>query len=162
MALAVYWTFRRVATLTDPVGGWSVVANDGGEVNLSALTSLSGANQNISITDTNGGKLLDSNLTALSSVYVSLDGSDPHVADSWTKLVDGRLTVSGGVYTLPNLIDVDDSDLIASNGGRLALPGVASYDAGGNSFSAQGAGSVLDVSAVLSLPIRPRSSPASF
>ena len=164
-----------LTTLTQQ-GSWNVYAQNGGDVDLSGLTSLTsthgitfndtngstlslagvttlnGNNSAISITDTGGSSLvLNSNLTNLPGVDVSLDGSDAHVADNWTKLTNGELKVDTGSYTLPGLTDVDGSNLIAENSGTLALPGMHTYSSNGAYFQANGYGSVLDVSPLTTL-----------
>jgi len=122
-------------------------ATTGGKVSLPALTSITGNQENIAVTDTGGSTLLDGNLTTLNEVSVTLDGTDTQVASSWTKFFDSSLYVTGGSYTLPGLTDVDQSGLHISNGGKLALPNLTSYVSYGT-FNADGAGSVLDVSAL--------------
>ncbi len=129
----------------NPSGAWYVDASNGGEVNLSGLNSLQG---NIAITDTGGSTLLDPQVTTLSGVTVALDGSDAQVASSWTSLTGGTLQVTGGSVTLPGLTDVDGSNLQASSGGKLTLLGLKSYQSNYSTFQADGAGSVLDVSAL--------------
>ena len=97
--------------------------------------------------------LLDSSLTSLTAdqlagIVVTLDGTDAHVADSWNSFTDSNLNVTGGSYTLPGLTDVDGSSLYVSNGGSLALAGLTSLNSNFSTFQADGAGSVLDVSAL--------------
>ncbi|HQU46368.1 MAG TPA: hypothetical protein PK867_26410, partial [Pirellulales bacterium] len=111
----------------------------------------------ISINDTGGSTLLDAKLTTLNGVAVTLDGTDAHVADSWTKFTNGSLTVNGDAsglgYSLTGLTDVDGSSLYAESGGQLALPDLTSYVSYGY-FEAKGtnstttAPSTLDVSAL--------------
>jgi len=157
-------------------GSWTVNASSGGTVNLSSLTSLtatyalninalSGGTVNLSsltsltnswglslnIQDIGGSTILDSQLTSLNYVNVALDGADAHVADSWTTLSNGSLTVTGGSYNLAGLTDVDGSSLFAQDGGQLALPNLTSYTTNYTTFEASGTGSVLDVSALSSL-----------
>jgi RHS repeat-associated protein len=125
---------------------WFVNATHGGEVKLSGLTSLVGT-QGIYVTDTGSSTLLDPKLTSLSGVTVTLDGTDTQVANTWTKFYNGSFNVTGGSYIMPKLTDVDESSLHLSGGGSLALPGLTSYASYGT-FSADGTGSVLDVSAL--------------
>ena len=138
-----------LATITQQ-GSWTVYAQNGGEVKLSALTSLT-STHGISLNDTGGSTLLDANLTSLSGVNVTIDGTDAAVANSWTKLTGGDLTVDTGSYSLPLLTDLDTSNLIVQSGGSLTLAGMHSYAANGTYFQATGAGSLLDVSALTSL-----------
>ncbi|HET6882119.1 MAG TPA: hypothetical protein VFI31_18280 [Pirellulales bacterium] len=147
-----------LTTLTQS-GGWTVNAYHGGLLNLSGLTSLN-STQGIAINNTGGSTLLDAKLTTLNGVNVSLDGTDPHVADTWTKFTNGHLTVYGNAsdagYSLAGLTDVDGSSLYAENGGQLALPNLTSYASNGT-FEANGANtatttpSTLDVSALTTL-----------
>ncbi len=129
-------------------GYWNIDATNGGEVKLTGMTSLT-STHGINITDTGGSTLLN-DLTSLTSVSVTLDGTDTQVANSWTQFIDGDLYVTGGVYSLPGLTDVDTTSLHISNGGSLALPGLTSYASYGT-FQADGAGSVLDVSELTTL-----------
>jgi hypothetical protein len=77
---------------------------------------------------------------------MTIDGTDAQVADAWTSFTDGSFSVTGGSYSLPGLTDIDGSSLYVSNGGTLALPGVTSYAPSYNTLSADGYGSVLDLS----------------
>jgi RHS repeat-associated protein len=129
---------------------WSVEATNGGTVNLTALAAI-GSPGYVSLTDTGSSHLLlSSGITTLSGVGVTLDGADAAVASPWTSLTSGSLTVIGGSVSLPCLTDVNDTSLYAKNGGSLALPGVTSYGADNNTFQADGAGSVVDVSSLAS------------
>ncbi len=141
----------KLTNLTQTESAWSVEATNGGEVNLTGLTNL-GSNGDLFLTDTgNSTLLLNSNLTTLDGVNVTLDGTDKSVANSWTTFTNGYLYVTGGSYSLAGLTDVDGSNLFVSNGGSLALPGLTSYASTFTTFQADGTGSVLDVSALTSL-----------
>ncbi|HUY34489.1 MAG TPA: carboxypeptidase regulatory-like domain-containing protein, partial [Pirellulales bacterium] len=119
---------------------------------LSGVTSLNGSNAGISITDTGGSRLaLNSGLTTLVGVGITLDGTDANVANAWTKFTASGLTVTGGSYNLPALTDVDGSNLAVTTGGSLALPNLKSYSSNVTTFSADSTGSVLDVSALTTL-----------
>ena len=126
---------------------WSVGVIEGGELDLSGLASLAGSPHSIGLDDQYNGTLLDGNLTQLSGVDVTLDGTDSQAASSWTSLADGSLTVEYGACSLPNLTNLDGSDSSVRSAGQLALPGLVDCTAVG-AFSADGAGSVLDVSAL--------------
>jgi uncharacterized delta-60 repeat protein len=119
----------------------SISATNGGEVNLDSLTSLSGS----IINDKGNSRLLDSHLTEIDHTFITLDGTDAQVAASWTEFVAGSLFVTGGSYDLPQLTDVDGSNVFVQGGGRLALPGVNQLSAN-QGFLADGAGSLLDLS----------------
>jgi hypothetical protein len=88
-----------LTTLTQQ-GYWTVSASSGGTVNLSGMTSLNASNGTIYLQDGGNSRLLDSNVTTLSGVNASLDGTDQQVANSWTKFVYGSLNVAGGSYTI--------------------------------------------------------------
>ena len=127
----------------------------GGTLNLGGLTSLTStvsSGLGISITDTGGSTLLDGKLTSLTAeqlagINVTIDGTDAHVADSWKSFTDSSLNVYGGLYSLPNLTDVDGASLFV-NAGTLSLPDLTSCNANFSTFQASGAGSVLDLSAL--------------
>ena len=129
---------------------WDVTASTGGQVDLSGLASLT-STQGIVITDTGNSSILDTKLTSLDGVDVMLDGTDAHVADSWTKLTDGNLTVTGGMYMLPKLTDVDGSSLIVQTSGSLALPKLTSFSSDQSLFQADGAGSMLNLSGLVTI-----------
>jgi hypothetical protein len=138
-----------LATLTQQ-STWSVYASNGGQINLTGLTSLNSA-LGIYVYETSDGTILDGNLTSLNGVNVMLDGTDSQVANSWTSFTNGNLTIMGGSYNLPGLTDADGSNLALQNGGSLALPGLTTYASNGNTFQASGTKSVLDVSALTTL-----------
>ena len=121
-------------TTVTQTGGWTIYAQNGGEDDLSGLTSLN-STKGITFNDSNNSTIVDPNLTTLTGVTANLDGSDAHVADAWTSFKNGNLTVSVGSYTLPGLTNADGSYLIVNNGGSLALPGLQSYNANGEYFS---------------------------
>lgn len=136
-------------TTTTLTSSWNIQVTNSGTLRLAGLTGLGNSSKaSVSVTDTGHSTLLDSNLTALDGVYATLDGTDAQVASSWAKFTNGHLTVTGGSYSLAGLTNVDGSSLSASKGGTLALPGLTSYAANQTIFSSNGAGSVLDVSAL--------------
>src|SRR5581483_11391814 len=138
-----------LTTLTQQ-GTWNVNALSGGTVKLNGLASLT-STQGISINDTGNSTLQDGNLTSLSGISVTLDGTDAAVANSWTRFTNGTLAVDTGSYKLAGLTNVDGSSLYAHAGATLALPGLTSYSSNGSFFQADGAGSVLDVSGLTTL-----------
>ncbi|HUY34127.1 MAG TPA: DUF4214 domain-containing protein [Pirellulales bacterium] len=109
-------------------------------LDVSALTSVTG-NNNVSIDDTGGATILDGKLTTLNGVSINLDGTDAQVANSWTSLTNGSLTINDASYTLPNLTDIDGSSLTVGNdyagapAGSLALPGLKTYSPNGNVYN---------------------------
>ena len=98
---------------------WDVNATQGGEVNLSALTSLT-STQGITITDTGSSTLVDSNLTSLTGVGIYLDGTDAQVSNSWTTLHNDTVSLSGGTLTLPALTALNNSTINLSNSAAVS------------------------------------------
>jgi hypothetical protein len=141
----------------EPQGSfWLINATNGGTLKLNSLTQIGWGTEvgSAVITDTGNSRLVDGNVNALDGVNATLDGTDPHVADSWGSFVNGSLSITGGSYNLAGLTDVDGSSLYVSGGGSLALPGLTSYTSqagGAGIFKADGAGSVLDLSSLTSL-----------
>ncbi len=126
------------------------------EINLSDLQSLPSVS---SLSDTDGAELLlDSDLTTLDGDSITVDGTDSNInafLGQLTTLTNGSLTVSGGVYTLPNLTDIDGSSLYVQSGGNLALPDVTTYN-NNESYSsteleATGSGSTLSLVGLASI-----------
>ncbi len=118
-------------------------AYNGGEIELTGMSTLyRNGYGTIYINDTGNSKLLDSNVTTLNGIVVTLDGTDTRVANSWTTFTNGSLSVTGGSYNLSKLTNVNGSGLYVSNGGSLALPYLTSYTStsgGYNTFQADGA-----------------------
>jgi len=139
-----------LSALTTVSGNATIGADLGGEIKLTGLTSLTGAN--IGFSDTGGSTILDGKLTTLNGAHVTLDGTDKQVANAWTTLKGGALAVTGGSYSLPGLTDVDYSSLSVSSGGHLALPGLKTLQAG-EALEASGTGSLLDLSALTTLTL---------
>src|SRR5262249_13385433 len=148
-----------LTSLTTASDTIAITDTGGSTLNLGGLTSLTATvsfGNGISITDTGGSTLLDSKLTSLTAdqlagIVVTLDGTDQHVADSWTSFTDSNLNVVGGSYSLPALAHLDGSSLFVQNGGALALAGFKSCATNFSTFQADGAGSTLDVSALTSV-----------
>ena len=130
----------------------SLYAQNGGDLNLSGLRSLSTPDINTVIFDTGGGTLQDGNLATINGYNVMLDGSDAHVADAWTSLTNVNLSVNGGSYSLGGITDVNGSDIYASNGGKLALPGLQGT-VPNLSFQAAGTGSEIDAPALTAVSV---------
>ena len=125
----------------------------GSSVDLSSLTTFSGATGLAKLTVTQGGTVLDGDLTSLSGVSVTLDGTGTLATNQWTSLTYGSVTITGGAYTL-DLTDFDGSSAYVDAGDSLTLPDVTSYSNlnGGTSFlRATGAGSTLSLPNLTSL-----------
>ena len=127
-------------TTTGEVAVTDVIALTGGDVELPALTVLSGpvnvesenAQSKISLamladfpggslTVTNQGTVGDPVLTTLSGVNVTLDGTGTLAINNWGSLTSGSITVTSGTYSLAGLTDIDWSS-VESEGGRQSDP----------------------------------------
>src|SRR5262249_5777110 len=105
-----------------------IYATHGGKVNLAGLTNLNSPRSTV-ITDTDGSTLQDSNLTDLSGVRITLDGTDSQVANSWTSFTNGALNLTGGPpLTLGSLRDTNGSSVVVATGASLALPAITTGD----------------------------------
>ena len=132
-----------LTTLTQS-GNWSVDAYNGGEVQMTGLTSLT-STDGIYLNDT-GGSMIQNDLTSLTGVNANTDGSDTQLANSWKSFESSQLTVTTGSLSLPAaLTNVNGSTLVAQGGGSLTLPGVTAYESDNTTFEATGSGSVLDL-----------------
>ena len=92
-----------------------------------------------------GGAVLIPLITSLENTRLILAATQM-TTDQITALRQGELRVEGANLTLPNLTDMDGSDLTVVNGGQLTLPGVtqlARITSGNVHLSASGKGSVL-------------------
>lgn len=127
--------------------GWLIQAETGGTIDLMGLTSLSNTlTGGITLQVTGGSNFLNQ-LTTVNKVGVTLDGTDADIANTWTELQNGSLNVGGGTYSLPNLTNINGSNLSVLGGGTLAFPNLTTFEANGDSFQATGTG-VLDLSAL--------------
>lgn len=141
--------FPNLATVTQ--SHWAVQSLNGGTIDISSLTNLDGGG-GMGIQQSGNGRILDGSLTSLNSVSFEIDGTDSHVADAWTSFTRGTVTVSGGSFNLPQLTNVDNSNILVRSGGHLTLPNVIGAVTGGN-FQADGAGSLLNVAHLTSADI---------
>jgi hypothetical protein len=123
----------------------------GSEIDLTDLTSFAGNGNNAILVDTTQATILDPNLTTLTGVSLTLDGTGTISLDKITTLTgaNGGLLVTGGTYTLSHLTDLDGSSVFVEDGASLTLSGVTSY-ANPNSFDtttfeATGTGSTLSL-----------------
>ena len=138
----------------------SLGAQNGATLSLPNLTALDGSYIDV----TSGGTLLlSSALTSLDQDNLTLDGTGTLDIHSWTSFTNGSITIYGGSYTLPGATDFDNSYANLSGGGVLSLPNLTSYSetssygSDGPGFTVDGAGSLLDLSAVVSMPSIPQS-----
>ena len=135
----------RALSTTAEESNWYINAINGGLIDLNGLTSLP-ATYDVFITDNGNSTILDNNLTSLSDAIVTLDGTDANVANSWTDLTNGGLTITGGSYDLTALSDIDNTSLGVGGGGSLTLPAVTAYSALDTEIQVTDPGSILDLS----------------
>ncbi len=116
----------------------------GSTVDLSGLTQFNAYNSSLSITNS-GTVLVNGSVINLDGVSITLDGTGTFPIDQFVSLTDGGLTVEGGSYDLFNLTDIDGSSLTAENGGNLTLHAISSFEPKGRSvqFSATGDASTI-------------------
>src|SRR5208337_802052 len=88
-----------------------------------------------SLAVTNQGTILDVDLTSLNGVNVTLDGTGTLATNQWATLTGSNLTITGGSYTFPGLIDIDSSSLSVQAGAVLTLPALNSSAASGASVT---------------------------
>src|SRR5262249_19584285 len=104
-----------------------------------------------SLSATGGGSVaLNSGLTSLSGVNVTVDATGTLPLDQLTSVTVCSLTVNGASDTLPNLTDIEGSNLDVQGGGSLSLPGVTTYDNNNSTYS--NAFQTEDPNSKLSLP----------
>ena len=149
----------ELPALTSISGGPVQLESDGaGSVlNINALTSFSGnTNQgNFSgLQVTNHASVSDSALTTLEDVNLTLDGTGTLSISQIASFTDGSISLSGGTETFIGLTDADGSDLEASGGGKLTLSTLKTYAGGVNYtsiFQATGTGSLLALPAITTM-----------
>jgi hypothetical protein len=133
-----------------------VASGSNSVINISSLTSIDstsptpGNSSNVAgeLSVTNGGSLLDPNLTTIAGVVVNLDGTGTISTNSWTSLTFDQIDLSGGVYNLGSVNNVVGSSFTITSGASLTLPSVESvgYQFGVlSNYIASGAGSVLSL-----------------
>ena len=147
MEPAVYLILSALTSVT-PDGPLSIEANAGGTVDLSRLTSLA-STQGLYIEDTGDSRLEDGDLTDLSGVNLTVDGTDTQVASAWTTFA-GSITLNGGAQTLPNIATANVSGIAVNYGGTLTLS-VATAQVTDTGSIGIGTGSTLDVAGNLTL-----------
>ena len=110
----------------------------GSNIDLPLLTSFD--NGLLYVTD--DGTVLAPDLTTLSGVNVTLDGTGTIATSQWQTLTNGQLTITGGDYSsttsvpFAGLSDIDGSSIYVYGGGSLTLPAVTTYtnETGGYRF----------------------------
>ena len=120
---------------------------------MANLTQFNAFGGDINVTT--GGSILDSDLTTLRNVNVTLDGTGTLATNQWTALTGGSLTITSGSDTFGSLTDIDSSSLYVSGGATVSLPQLTSYNNtasfGTANLEATGSGSTLSFSALTSL-----------
>ena len=139
------------ALTTDKGGATHILAQGTGSVvDLSALTNLisdQGGNYS-ALQATQVGQIKSPNLTSLSDVLLTIDGTGTQDTAQITSLAGDTLTVTGGSPSFAGLATIDGSNINVSGGVSLTLPGVKEYTGGINystTLEASGAGSAPDL-----------------
>ncbi len=136
-------------------------SGSGSELNLSAMRVFEGyinEGDGYSQLQASGGGtvLVGQSGSTLNAVDVSDDGTSTLNLGAVTNLSGTTLTVTNGVVTLSNVVDIDNASLFVSGGATAgSLPGVVgAYDHSADSsavFQASGSGSVLALAGLASM-----------
>ena len=146
----------ELPALTSISGGPVQLESDGAgsTLNINALASLTGntGQQYFSgLQVTNHGTASTSALATLKEANLTLDGTGTLSTSQITTFTGGTLSLSGGTASFSGLTDADGSSLEASGGGKLTVSTLASY-AGGVTYTsvlqATGTGSLLSLPAL--------------
>jgi RHS repeat-associated protein len=143
-----------LTVIDQPNAGIRIISDGpGSDLKLSALTSITGNPTFSSFTDTNSATIDAPLLTTFVGPTITLDGTGIIATNQWANLNGGgNLIVKGGSYSFPGLNNIDGSSLTAQSGGKLMMPSLTTYtETDGTTFEATGTGSVLDVSALMTL-----------
>merc|ERR1712117_903738 len=96
------------------------------------------------IESTDGGKINVANLTDLNAVNLVFDSTNNlnTPTSQFVKFTNGSITADGVTPDLSGLVNIDDSNLYANNGGVIDLSQILSYLSSGDTFiQADGTGS---------------------
>ena len=138
--------------LTHVGPGSILLESDGASslLNLAGLTSIqthAGQYHITALQATHSGSIQGlGSITTLNDVDLSLDGTGSLATSQLSSFTAGSISLSGGTLSLPNLIDIDNSNLSVSSGASLTLPAVTNYNSGvdvTNTLETTGSGSVL-------------------
>src|SRR5262249_10320830 len=95
-----------------------IADGSGSQIDISALASLPVANSGyLSVTDQ--ATILDPNLTSLTDVAVTIDGTGTMAVGQWTALDSSSVQVTGGTTTLSSLTNLS----VVSGGATLQATG---------------------------------------
>ncbi|MGD9721697.1 MAG: beta strand repeat-containing protein [Pirellulales bacterium] len=144
-------------SLSGTVGGVDITAVSGGTIDLSSLSGTEARDVDFEVDGATS--VLD--LSALSSVTdltrlssLTLENGGTLIAPLLEAYSGGRIAVNNMSVTLSSLLFIDASSLSVGAGGILSLPNVTTYiepTSASASFTASGANSRLDLSAITSI-----------
>ena len=141
-----------ISALASFTGTYLSLIADGGNLDLSSLASIS-ITQSDTITVTDSSTLeLPTSLTSLALAFITLDGTSTMALGQLRSLTNGSLTLDGDTYSLPNLTDLDGSNLMVEGAGKLTLPKLAIYHGSTGSFYSSNSFEATGTSSSLSLP----------
>ena len=102
------------------------VRASGAVIDLASLTAFYSYSGDLSATS-GGTVTLNSGLTSLLGVSVTLGGNGTLVNQAFQSIEDGGITIEGGTYSFSGLNSFYHSSLDVSNGGQLSLPNLTFY-----------------------------------
>ena len=105
---------------------WFIADGASSLLNLAAMTSLTTSNGQFQVT--NSATLIDTKLTTINDVTMTLDGTGAVATSQWTNLADDTIDITGGAYSLAAVTTIDSSNIYVSGGGTLSLAGLTSYN----------------------------------
>ncbi|MEX2673531.1 MAG: hypothetical protein WD294_15645 [Phycisphaeraceae bacterium] len=148
-----------LSALTEVTGGKVSFTADGAgsQIDLSQLTSIDhGGNLNSILEATDNGVIIAPNLTHLYRTNLNLDNTGGVLPTSQiTHLQEGIVTIRGITPDFSGIIDVNGSGLVARDAAVINLENVTSYAgstrAAHTDLLADGAGSLLDLSNVTTM-----------
>ena len=133
--------------LTNADGSFYANATAGGTVSLPLITGFTQGGHELYATS--GGTISISKLTSAVSTYIHTDGSGIITTGQLTSLTASSQIVatSGSVPDYGNLIDADDTSILAQRGSSVTLPGITHYPgaSGIPRLEADGPGSILSL-----------------
>lgn len=139
----------QISTSTDGVSGIGVTASGGAEARLSSLTQF--IQGRIGFNSTGVGSRVDlTSLVRLSNGGLAVEGGGSILASSLQRINSGYLYITGAsTLSVTSLANMDFSGASVFGGAHWSPPNRITEIAGGGSFAASGAGSVLDLSRII-------------